>query len=89
MLWTEQKIIGLRKFLCLTKTKDGKAYVAKEWIGAAFWSKSKFNIHISKINSSILTALFGSIYICEQTYSQMKIINSRRRWRLADKLVPK
>jgi len=80
----------LKEILMLDKNqRQGKANVAKQSIGAAFWSKSKFTVHISKINSSNFDSFFGSTYICEQAFSQMKIINSRYRWRLADKLVPK
>lgn len=40
MLWTEQNITGLINFLYLTKNqRQGKAYVAKQSIGAAFWFK--------------------------------------------------
>jgi len=49
----------LKKILMSDKNqRQGKAYVAKQSIGAAFWSKSKFTVHFSKINSSIFDSIF-------------------------------
>jgi len=49
----------LKKILMLDKNqRPGKVYVAKQSIGAAFWSKSKFTVYISKINSSTSDNIF-------------------------------
>ena len=49
-----------------------------------FSSLSKFICRLSTINSSSSDSIFGSIYLCEEALSQMKIIKSRYQSRLND-----
>jgi len=64
----------LKKILMLDKIqRQGKTYVAKQSIGAAFWFKSKFTVHISTINSS----MFDRICLDQPTYAN----KPSPRWR--------
>jgi len=90
MPWTEQKIIGLRKFLCWTKTKDRvRCMWPNSRSGPLFGLNQNLLSTLAKSIALLLTTFFGSTYICEQAYSHIKVINSGYRWRLVDKLVPK
>jgi hypothetical protein len=54
-------------------------------IAATFWSLSKFICRLSMINSSSFDSiLFGSTYLRDEAFSQMKILKSRYRNRLTD-----
>ena len=57
----------------------------KECKIAELYSRIPDNFAELKENAAIMLTVFGSIYVCEQTFSRMKIAKSKIGSRLTDK----
>ena len=68
---------GVRNLISLKAGVSSRSRLFVWSIAAAFWYLSEFICRLSKIN---LLTYFGSTYLCEEAFSQIKIIKSRYRW---------